>query len=139
MARNTVPPHFISRLLWRLPMLATGYAGACLAYSYANRGSNPDPSRVIKNTPDGGIFITGADNRVPALGNCPTSYCSRLRAHHSLALGYADACLAYSYANRGSNPDPPRVIKNTPDGGIFITGADNRIRTGDTWYHKPVL
>ncbi len=66
------------------------------------------------------LFISGADDRSPALDNsCPTSYCSRLRAHHSLELACTYVWLVYSYANRGSNPDPSKVIKTPAKRGRF--------------------
>ena len=33
----------------------------------------------------------------------------------------------------------PELLKYPLNAGILITGADDRIRTGDIWYHKPTL
>lgn len=38
----------------------------------------------------------------------------------------------------GSHPHPYTEIKNAR-WALFISGADDRIRTGDIWYHKPTL
>ena len=82
-------------------------------------GSHPHPCTEIKNA-RWALFISGADDRSPALDNsCPTSYCSRLRAHHSLELACTYVWLVYSYANRGLNPDPSKVIKTPAKRGCF--------------------
>ena len=97
--------------------------------------------RKNKKTPVGRFFISGADNRAPALGNKLPNFVLFATARSPLVSSRLRvACLDYSYANLRFESGPDRGYKNTGgNAGIFITGADNRIRTGDTWYHKPVL
>ena len=87
-------------------------------------GSYPHPCAEIKNRPLGDVLFLGRMTGYLRWAiNCPTSYCSRVApvgaAHHSLALACSYVWLVYSYANRGSNPDPSRVIKTPAQGGCF--------------------
>ena len=135
-------PNFVLFATARSPLVGSRLRVACLDYSYANLRFESGPDRGYKNTGgNAGIFITGADNRAPALGNKLPNFVLFATAHSPLVSSRLRvACLDYSYANLRFESGPDRGYKNTGgNAGIFITGADNRIRTGDTWYHKPVL
>ena len=85
--------------------------------------------RRNKKTPVGRFFISGADNRAPALGNKLPNFVLFATAHSPLVSSRLRvACLDYSYANLRFESGPDRGYKNTGgNAGIFITGADNRI------------
>ena len=82
------------------------------------------PDRGYKNTGgNAGIFITGADNRAPALGNKLPNFVLFATARSPLVSSRLRvACLDYSYANRGSNPYPCTEIKKRPLGDFLFLG-----------------
>ena len=76
-----------------------------------------------KKTPVGRFFISGADNRAPALGNKLPNFVLFATARSPLVSSRLRvACLDYSYANRGSNPYPCTEIKKRPLGDFLFLG-----------------
>ena len=85
---------------------------------------------LLKYPLNAGILITGADDRITS---SPCKICWRKPAHfRSPFCGGSNGFFAGSY------PHPCTEIKNAR-WAFFISGADDRIRTGDIWYHKPTL
>ena len=105
-----------------------------LPQSYANVFNVDRTPHRNKKTPVGRFFISGADNRIISLcfitlQNCA---CAQPAYFRPPFCGGSNGFFA------GSHPHPFTEIKNAR-WALFISGADDRIRTGDIWYHKPTL